>query len=1532
MAGKYEYPNGWLMRAHRYLPYSGTEYQDAINLFEAAHTKKQEMQNTEGAVFFTSQRDVVFGNYDRIQIEPIRDLTAFERKTDWVHDWLGSSQSILFYKWKDAETNRCFQIETNSDGTQRMVVSGAKRTEKHFISATFCYLSDKVRDLCRDIPYAQLLDRCEQSVLDLVSAFNEKLNSEGNEDDKRLHSEVFAEVFGTMSAAEFVILWSAKQYTDIMYLVDCVRDFTLKDIPNDNHLLRTTDTLISFPDTVRPSSSELEPDPALQDILGDAYLQFATQDGAGEKTFKPFDTYFRKCMKNAAWFLAEAPSTHRYKLRRSAGEYDLVTTIPSKYTTRLFCNPQLWLKNNWNEQKESLRKKYHENIDAFCSNFHPEYNDYIRYSFTRLTYLERDLPSFATSRAWKTERNHLSIIFIPEMQDDTLLHQRMNRIASIAQKSSDDLGELEKLLSVVRSYVPAVSNLGLELNQLFYDYTQCLCSSADGLWIDDYQQVFKEMLSQLRRLLNQMQSQARDKGAEEQLADQQFVSGINELMRSIRRQTSHISTSGKLSFREQETHFGYTAQHDLVLHAYFGIVKHLMEVIYDYSDKRVQSVLFPIVDFQPGDHIESEIYFEESAESYAQASLIDDSAPSELYARIMAVHVPLDGMNNLMYYLPMMVHEVFHYAAPWNRTERNQLLAEMMVYRALEHGLARVFDSVSAQQLNIMQKAKNQKLEKPVQEEILGILRRFFSEAAVSAVKDTVKQNREPIWEGVSVAFFAEEAAGLSDARRSTLRNGEILRSWFVRWLGNWLIDSAYGEDESDDKGTRMAMLGLSDLFEPLFTNLQLKLEMFDPNEIRKEALLDIPLTPEETKTLYAESVGEIQTQLAETLNADSTEFEEDNQAFGQQYLIAVQEYVESNAYQEDLKNLDELFPDVAMARLTRMPAAGYLLQIALDMDKKMYDCLEVQRGNIRFAGILEWLIDQEIDDANQRPEKLEEHLKRFRMLYCASYELASLDIANSEEDPDKERRRNDTVHKALKWANAFRVLYFDLTKASNHPLRDGIRKLIEEQLLPCLKADGTETISRQELFQKPYQEYLSLLEKLWDNRDSTDQQIAILGGLFHLSIGTILRFQYYRPLRKMNSDFRGKKPVARDSAPASAAVLSGFAPDYVARVVKAGDYLPTIHRAWGRLNQWREDEKVSASCGMWYRGANNAEHAVLPSGFVHFSEDVGERSLSTDVGMLKDISFLKIQRHRYESFRYAAEGSTPDVSPAVYHSSLDYLTLMQHYNQRGDHHTNMMDWSEDFFASTYFALETQIDRNDGYRYKKKKDEAKEISEPPPDAALYILDPIHFNHACQEIEAIEKNKKDKLFDVSEMNLSGEVPNLSIPENQRRMEEYHNLYPGNDPKKPCDKPADWLEVPLPAGAKATEPITLRDIKKHALPGQQLKMHLPRAVFVAKLNNRIQAQSGMFIAYSLMSNPAVWAGEIFKTDGVNDAAFRYQSLESIQEYYLNLPGKHRSPFLMKIVIPSTMRSTLADLFHRLGMSREGVYPELDNDHGR
>ena len=247
-------------------------------------------------------------------------------------------------------------------------MSGAGSTKNYFISATFCYLSDKVRDLCSNNSYAQLLDRCEQSVLDLVNAFNEKLDNEGSVDDKRLHSKVFAEVFGTLSAAEFVILWSAKQYTDIMYLVDCLRDFKINGISDDNHLLRTTDTLISFPDDIK-QNSEPKQDAELCDIQGDACLQFATQDGAGEKSFGPFETFFQKCMKNAAWFLKEEIHGDEYKLRRSAGEYDLITTIPSRYVTRLFCNPQLWLGDHWSEKKESLYRNTTTTLTLFVAAF-----------------------------------------------------------------------------------------------------------------------------------------------------------------------------------------------------------------------------------------------------------------------------------------------------------------------------------------------------------------------------------------------------------------------------------------------------------------------------------------------------------------------------------------------------------------------------------------------------------------------------------------------------------------------------------------------------------------------------------------------------------------------------------------------------------------------------------------------------------------------------------------------------------------------------------------------------------------------------------------------------------------------------------------------------------------------------------------------------------------------------------------------------------------------------------------------------------
>ena len=60
------------------------------------------------------------------------------------------------------------------------------------------------------------------------------------------------------------------------------------------------------------------------------------------------------------------------------------------------------------------------------------------------------------------------------------------------------------------------------------------------------------------------------------------------------------------------------------------------------------------------------------------------------------------------------------------------------------------------------------------------------------------------------------------------------------------------------------------------------------------------------------------------------------------------------------------------------------------------------------------------------------------------------------------------------------------------------------------------------------------------------------------------------------------------------------------------------------------------------------------------------------------------------------------------------------------------------------------------------------------------------------------------------------------------------------------------------------------------------------------------------------------------------FYYQSLESIQDYYLKTTGN--KPFLMKIIIPARVKEELGKTLYRFGVSKEKIYPELENNRNR
>ena len=357
-------PGCWAVRTYKHLNISSADYKKMEEVFSR-------MVGNTGNV--AGRRDIAYGNYDRIQMIPVNTFSDFTDQSHKTYTWYGNSQAMLLFPLEEDTSKRLF-VWGNIDGEDkpRVLLQNGREVNKlsGFFGVSFCYLSDEVQNA--ELSYIDMLHRCRDSVRELVDVYNEMLDKSGK--DKKLHGSVTAEVFGSFSSAEIVILWSSRQYTDMLYLIDCIRDFRFTGVStsvgteteNDGvSLLRTTYTMISFPDIVR---GDEEADPSLSEILGSAHIQFVMQNGTGEKSFPVFKEFLNQCLKNAGALAGvENKGKDTLKLRRCAGEYDLMGEVGSKYLPRLFSNPKNWK----GEEDPSWEPDPDDKNYYYCSVHHP---------------------------------------------------------------------------------------------------------------------------------------------------------------------------------------------------------------------------------------------------------------------------------------------------------------------------------------------------------------------------------------------------------------------------------------------------------------------------------------------------------------------------------------------------------------------------------------------------------------------------------------------------------------------------------------------------------------------------------------------------------------------------------------------------------------------------------------------------------------------------------------------------------------------------------------------------------------------------------------------------------------------------------------------------------------------------------------------------------------------------------------------------------------------------------------------------------
>lgn len=1311
--------------------------------------------------------------------------------------------------------------------------------------------------------------------------------------EEKIHGRIAAEVFGSLSSAELIILWSARQYTDILYLMDCIRDFTIRDdremeLPELEQplysLFRTTYTMISFPDLF---SREGVNNHALSEIKGHAHVQFVMQDGTGEKDIALFEEFVKQCMKNAGKMIgAGDPEEIRLRLNRCAGEYDLIGYISSKYVARLFVNPETWHEEGWKLDPEDPEH-------YFCSVHHPKYNQYVLYSFTRLGYTEEDLPAFTAEpdndkSEWNRKKKVLSR---SSLQAVSKVYGELNRHRSelIRRIQNDYKIRFRKLISLVSTSIPSISNLATELNQMFSDYVQCCSSCADYLWIEDYNELFIQVLERIEKSVKEItiwDNRIKKEEVGGKLSEWKTAKGrldnIRELINSLNQHTNHISASNKLFFREQMTHFGYTAQHDLVIHAYYDIIKRLIRDIYSYTDNSVQSRLYPIVYFHSDDRITSKIYVEESEQDYRKESLTGGGM--DMPSRIMVIHIPIDGMDNLLHYLPMVVHEVYHYASPKDRRLRNRILAKAVTFQVLRTSLSQAFMEQAAACPGITSMEQQRQIEKQFQNLIDPVLYKV------------VNAKEEAIYAGIIFNLRDSETED-----KYVIPEKRILRNWFLVRMTNWLNDCKSREEKvSHTELGQKVLMNYSDIFHEVLAELITELDrtVKSPNidasvssKIYKKLLLSLT---ERVKT----AIGELESKDPDLVLAPDSLI----QRMGE---LSYKYVTENRNLNKLLEQFDELFPDIAMAAYTRMPASGYMLQVALDLDKQLMNGSEFETDQIRFSTVIKHLLYKEGMSREEEIRSFKRELERFRKMYVSAYRNMSVNLEDEDIDEWEKEHKKKAFIRAEKWVAVFDAMYMsrdiNLGPASFCYIYFFVEELVSD-MKECLPGSGTEEkIVRDRLFAEPYNRYLRILEEMEPQKQQDE--------LFGLSISLIQEFQNSYTLKSINSEFAAAKSAYVTGKKTAAVKVSRLLSiPYETRIFVPEAYFTAVEQALYMLYLFREEDRVIETSGMWFRGVSSIKYPVLPSGLVHYSEDAARMKK----GFPDDscfCSYAKVQLHNYESFRYSAEGSDTGVDPSRYYHTVNYLALMQHYAQ----HTNFLDWSEDYFGSSYFALEDEININDKYEYERGKDHNYRTAN--DDAVMYILDPVRFNKACTEIESKVHGAEVPLYNL----VSMEIPNLSIKDNQEDYREYHDIY---NSKMKSDK---IIRVKAAAAEDTKKPVSLKKLlEDETFPKKELK--LPRAIYTAKLNARIRAQSGLFVAFDLGSIPVDWEGKKVATERPNTDLFNYQALETIQKYYME--EMHKLPFMMKIRISKSIKKELGTLLYKCGISKEKIYPQLDN----
>ncbi len=879
----------------------------------------------------TERTYVAFGNFDRICFSPVENFVDYLSESSSAYRWIGGRKDIMLYYLEADEAQRRFVFGEKEDGfvqPQLFIKQNGEICQRKFLMVSMLYISGKAKASVQ--PYNVFLKYCKDSIYRVVNQANLALKNCGRE-------SIICETFGTFNSSEIAILWGADQFAEVQYIVDQIRCmyFNFSSTNNPIPIFISSYSIIALTGV----------DFVAQDLLGGAMIQLAASTICKEGTLKEYNTSLAHLGR-----LCEEIGADKTNVDLCAGEYDyIIECIP----------PRL----------ELLTKAKKEGVDGYLYAGNENFKNYFSQSTTRLFYRQENIDECLKSVDWK----RLSCINVTGVSDySECLQNNWGNIQEIAGLQNDPVREAyNNFRTEVLSRIQSTSSLGCNLDLLFSDYVQCMNITPDRQWAKDLKVQFLAAINVLNNLL-----QSELKLGDSIEAD--YIDQVRDIVSVLQKQISHVSDAGKLFFEEPCSHSKSTSQYDLLFHMFYGAIKQIIAAVYKCRVGKhfsKQSKLIPLIRFEPVPRIGSRLFLD----------------MRELDERLVDIFLPYDAWSEPGQFIPLLIHELYHYVAPADRAERNETFAKILLVE-LNTGALQEFI------LQILKYGRSKKIEE------ISTLAEHEYKAAACRVTQEIRR----------LCVLYTRKIKISDMLGI---KGDVQWTSFEEVFYKWCD----GGNEDYVSGTSAYGVFLQELCSFICSCIKRKLSRDEVGSIDKiicEMLID-------------------------KLSISNTD--DPNEPSLIDHLKEVREVWLPNI----VKQLREILPDLGMVQQADIGISEYMLIFAIFQDKMQNTPYTLHETDVeltlRIGPVLDKLLTPKYKTAKDKIEALDILRDDFCRKYISYVKCCSWSKCTS---------RDEWLERAGQWFSFFKLV-FEEYHANYNVFNDWMKNLIEQQYLPVCNEES---------------------------------------------------------------------------------------------------------------------------------------------------------------------------------------------------------------------------------------------------------------------------------------------------------------------------------------------------------------------------------------------------------------------------------------------------------------------------------------------